>query len=640
MELRVILIGSMELLAALPAIIGLVGKGRELRNVTEKGDWIDFLLECLSNTSEDLKGRTTTSIGDFLRLYVSLNADEDGGVPGVHITQISGASYLDISQALSSGVLIYENEPITGTMSQYMEFQEKIKNALGTEPKEEMLQHFLLSFMEENKLIGHKETRFLDPRYVALLNHVKTYLPANKETQSKPLLLVRYSRSISFETSTTETNQVDHLTNSPPECTTNTPMYDSNIRLPRHSRILANLSSSVQRNYTTFSSLVNLPRLQNQTRTILSSTSNYNVYNQTMNNIIIDNQFAPCNHSHSHSHSHSRHHHHYHHHHHHNHHHHIKNDNPLNNMHEATNEMATERQNNINNGRVENGPERSPETVLLLRVLQKYFPYILILLVKGAYDQRLEIINITLLFVTFLYTNNNLKNEIAKQQNRSWFLLLLIMCFIAGCFFILNVIFDINVSTTQPLSLSELIWSVIATDIIIKLITIAFKVILTCLPLRLLACHKRGKYYVMLEATSQLCRRFAPIQPWIYYLNEAYQGSEKIVGFILIAIYTINKINDSTKSLKFFLTTLLGFIKNERLGSNPSEEQLINSGGICAICREEYKVPIILKCQHIFCEICVLTWLSTGKLCPMCRAPITDDAIYHNGHTTLYIQMY
>lgn len=63
----------MELLAALPAIVGLVGKGRELRNVTEGGDWIDFLLECLSNTSEDLKGRTT-SVGDFLRLYVSLNA--------------------------------------------------------------------------------------------------------------------------------------------------------------------------------------------------------------------------------------------------------------------------------------------------------------------------------------------------------------------------------------------------------------------------------------------------------------------------------------------------------------------------------------------------------------------------------------
>ncbi|KAI4501265.1 hypothetical protein M0802_003638 [Mischocyttarus mexicanus] len=108
---------SMELLAALPAVIGLVGKGRELRNVTEEGDWIDFLLQCLSNSWDDLKGRTT-SVGDFLRLYVSLNADEDGGVPAVHITQISGSSYLDISQALSSGVLLYENEPITGTMFQ------------------------------------------------------------------------------------------------------------------------------------------------------------------------------------------------------------------------------------------------------------------------------------------------------------------------------------------------------------------------------------------------------------------------------------------------------------------------------------------------------------------------------------------
>ncbi|XP_014601857.1 PREDICTED: RING finger and transmembrane domain-containing protein 1-like isoform X2 [Polistes canadensis] len=298
----------------------------------------------------------------------------------------------------------------------------------------------------------------------------------------KERLAILQNRLIRFKTNTTETNQVENLTNSAPECTTNTPTFDSDTRLPQHSRILTNLSSSVQRSYTAFSSLVNLPRLQNQTRAILSSTT--------------------------------------------------------------------------------------------------------------------------------------------------------------GCLFVLNVIFDINVSTTQPLSLSELVWSVIATDFIIKLITVAFKVILTCLPIRLLACHKRGKYYVMIEVTSQLCRRFAPIQPWIYYLNEAYQGPEKVVGLVLTAIYTINKINNLIEFSKFFLKTLWRFIEDERLGSNPSAEQLINSGGICAICREEYKVPIILKCQHIFCEICVLTWLSTGRLCPMCRAPITDDAIYHNGHTTLFVQLY
>lgn len=65
-----------------------------------------------------------------------------------------------------------------------MEFQKKVKSVLGTKPKEETLKDFLTSFIEENKLIGHKETRFLDSRYTALLNHVKTYLPGDEEVKA------------------------------------------------------------------------------------------------------------------------------------------------------------------------------------------------------------------------------------------------------------------------------------------------------------------------------------------------------------------------------------------------------------------------------------------------------------------------
>lgn len=48
----------------------------------------------------------------------SLKRDEDGGVPAVHVTEILGASQLDINQALAAGVLAYTNEPKSGTMSQ------------------------------------------------------------------------------------------------------------------------------------------------------------------------------------------------------------------------------------------------------------------------------------------------------------------------------------------------------------------------------------------------------------------------------------------------------------------------------------------------------------------------------------------
>lgn len=51
-------------------------------------------------------------------------------------------------------------------------------------------------------------------------------------------------------------------------------------------------------------------------------------------------------------------------------------------------------------------------------------------------------------------------------------------------------------------------------------------------------------------------------------------------------------------------------------------------------------MPIKLYCKHIFCEACVLTWLDRERSCPLCRAEITDDPIYRDGHTTHFIQLY
>ncbi|XP_046819487.1 RING finger and transmembrane domain-containing protein 2-like isoform X3 [Vespa crabro] len=389
---------------------------------------------------------------------------------------------------------------------------------------------------------------------------------------------------------------------------TNTRMFNFGRRTNQHSRVLANLSSTfqeirpfIERTRTSpriaLSSLLNLQRLQNQSRTVLPSTDTYviNVDDQTTSNISMHNQPAHDHHNHRTT----------------------TTDNFLNNIREAANEVAAETHNNNGDESAQNRLQRNPEAAELLRILQRYVPYILILLVKGIYDHRAGILNFIVLLSTFICANNDLKHEIAKQQNRSWTSLLSIMCFIA-----------------------ELLWSVVVTDFVLKLITIVFKVILTCLPVRLLAFHKRGKFYVMVEATSQLCRCVAPIQPWTYYLTETYQGPERIVGIFLSAVYTISKGNDLLSCVTLFIKTLLKLVHNMSLGESPSVEQLLDSGGICAICHEEYNSPIRLNCQHIFCEVCVLTWLTRGRSCPLCRAPIADDAIYHDGHTTLFVQLY
>ncbi|EFN70191.1 Ring finger and transmembrane domain-containing protein 2 [Camponotus floridanus] len=316
-----------------------------------------------------------------------------------------------------------------------------------------------------------------------------------------------------------------------------------------------------------------------------------------------------------------------------------------NNTHEGANEIIESQNNNnasenttANSSNVQIGPE----TRAMLKQLQQYVPFIAILLAKGFYDHRAGIFMFVVLLIAFIHANNDLKREIAKQHNRSWSLLMLILCYITACIFFVGYTFDLHafIPYAEPLTIWDLLCYVTVMDFFLKLITIMCKVLLTCLPVRLLAFQNRGKYYLMVEATSQLYRCVAPVQPWLYYLFETYQGPEKIVGIFFSVMYTMSKGSDLLSRFKLFRTAVWKLFQNVSLGVSPSKEQLVASGGICAICHEEYTTPVRLHCKHIFCETCVSTWLDRERSCPLCRASITDDPIYRDGHTTHFIQLY
>jgi len=41
----------------------------------------------------------------------------------------------------------------------------------------------------------------------------------------------------------------------------------------------------------------------------------------------------------------------------------------------------------------------------------------------------------------------------------------------------------------------------------------------------------------------------------------------------------------------------------------------------CTICQEKLTRPILLPCNHLFCDECITEWFERGeKTCPMCRA--------------------
>lgn len=66
----------------------------------------------------------------------------------------------------------------------------------------------------------------------------------------------------------------------------------------------------------------------------------------------------------------------------------------------------------------------------------------------------------------------------------------------------------------------------------------------------------------MIEATSQLYRSVATIQPWLYYLLEAYQGPEKVLGVFLSAAYMVSKGSDLVSRGKLFRDAAWKLLQN------------------------------------------------------------------------------
>lgn len=58
--------------------------------------------------------------------------------------------------------------------------------------------------------------------------------------------------------------------------------------------------------------------------------------------------------------------------------------------------------------------------------------------------------------------------------------------------------------------------------------------------------------YFFIEAISQLYRSLITIQPWVFYLMQSYEGSEKMVGMFLTSVYGISKVVEILVRLQLF----------------------------------------------------------------------------------------
>jgi hypothetical protein len=192
-----------------------------------------------------------------------------------------------------------------------------------------------------------------------------------------------------------------------------------------------------------------------------------------------------------------------------------------------------------------------PEARAFINTISRYFPYVCILFAKSCYDHLDGILDIFALFVVFAHSNFTLKQEITKQQGRRFLYLIRELVYIVIVVTIIGFILekkDTFISLffapikfpppgeEKTLALKDLLFSVCITDLILKLVTVALKILFTMLPQKAVefknrvSCIKsgacstaylnflfglfQGRVYLLIEAISQLYRALVPIQLW------------------------------------------------------------------------------------------------------------------------------
>ncbi|XP_013174143.1 PREDICTED: RING finger and transmembrane domain-containing protein 2 isoform X2 [Papilio xuthus] len=284
-----------------------------------------------------------------------------------------------------------------------------------------------------------------------------------------------------------------------------------------------------------------------------------------------------------------------------------------------------------------------------LNFMIRYAPFYLILFIKLIYDSREGIFTFCVLFCTFTHCNSLVRREHGKQANRSILALFCELVFTVCCIGVVHFLFGHgkllpNVimfpGYTEPIDVWELLWLVILTDLVVKIVTVDVKILVTMMPAFLLPFQKRGKVYLFTEAVSQLYRALLTIQPWVFFLMQSYEGSEKMVGMFLTSIYVIAKVVEVLVRLRLFKNATWTLLQSVNLGTKPTGEQLVSAGDSCPICHDDYTTPVRLGCSHIFCELCISAWLDREHTCPLCRAKVADEPTWRDGSTTHDFQLY
>ncbi|NWX17523.1 RNFT1 ligase, partial [Aegotheles bennettii] len=301
----------------------------------------------------------------------------------------------------------------------------------------------------------------------------------------------------------------------------------------------------------------------------------------------------------------------------------------------------------------EHGGSSLSELKYLLQWLHKSLPYILILCVKLIVQ---HIIGISLgigLLTTYMYANKSIVNQVFLRERCSKLQCAWLLVYLTGSSLLLYYTFHsqslyyslifLN-PTVDFTNFWEVLWIVGVTDFNLKFLFMGFKCFILLVPSFMMSFKSKGYWYMLLEELCQYYRMFVPIPVWFRYLI-GYGELDSVLGWtlgiLLGLLYLILKLLSFFGQLRNFRQVLRIFCTQPHYGVPASKRECSELGDICPICQAEFQKPILLICQHTFCEECISLWFNREKTCPLCRTVISDHVNkWKDGATSMHLQIF
>jgi len=197
------------------------------------------------------------------------------------------------------------------------------------------------------------------------------------------------------------------------------------------------------------------------------------------------------------------------------------------------------------------------------------------------------------------------------------------------------------VSSKETKGIWDIFWIITTNDIMVRFCSMVIK---CCIFLAI--GHKPpfkrlATLFTLVETFSQLYRMLLPLPLWFLYF--IHENNGQVFSGLISGLYLALKGNRIVDKLKIFGAIFKAWLMGElQYGKYATQEQIMESGDLCAICQEKMTSPIILRCNHIFCEDCVGEWFERENTCPLCRAEISSagNRTHSDGSTSMFVELF